>query len=92
MSGGAAPFGALQGVKVIELAHIMAGPVCGMMLADMGADVLKVEKPNGDDSRRMVPPTIEGESARPPVAEKERVVSAEENVAFKVPRVLREPA
>ena len=56
-------FGPLQGVKVVELAHIMAGPVCGMMLADMGADVLKVEKPTGDDSRRMVPPTIEGESA-----------------------------
>ena len=33
--------GPLSGVKVIELAHIMAGPVCGMMLADMGADVVK---------------------------------------------------
>lgn len=63
MSSEGAPFGPLQGVKVVELAHIMAGPVCGMMLADMGADVLKVEKPNGDDSRRMIPPTIEGESA-----------------------------
>ncbi|MEM8839594.1 MAG: CoA transferase [Pseudomonadota bacterium] len=56
-------FGPLQGVKVIELAHIMAGPVCGMMLADMGADVVKVEKPTGDDTRRMVPPTVNGESA-----------------------------
>ena len=56
--------GALAGVKVIELAHIMAGPVCGLMLADMGADVIKVEKaPDGDDSRRMVPPTMDGESA-----------------------------
>jgi crotonobetainyl-CoA:carnitine CoA-transferase CaiB-like acyl-CoA transferase len=50
-------------MKVIELAHIMAGPVCGLMLADMGADVIKVEKPDGDDSRRFVPPAIEGESA-----------------------------
>jgi crotonobetainyl-CoA:carnitine CoA-transferase CaiB-like acyl-CoA transferase len=51
-------------VKVIELAHIMAGPVCGLMLADMGAAVIKVEKnPGGDDSRRFVPPAIEGESA-----------------------------
>ncbi|WP_448207837.1 CaiB/BaiF CoA transferase family protein [Azospirillum sp. sgz302134] len=56
--------GPLAGIKVVELAHIMAGPVCGLMLADMGADVVKVEKiPGGDDSRRMVPPTIDGESA-----------------------------
>ena len=41
----------------------MAGPVAGLMLADMGADVIKVEKTNGDDTRRFVPPTIEGESA-----------------------------
>ncbi len=55
--------GPLAGMKVIELAHIMAGPVCGLMLADMGADVIKVEKPDGDDSRRFVPPAINGESA-----------------------------
>ena len=55
--------GPLTGMRVIELAHIMAGPVCGLMLADMGADVIKVEKPTGDDSRRFVPPEIEGESA-----------------------------
>ncbi len=56
--------GPLSGVRVIELAHIMAGPICGLMLADMGADVIKVEKvPGGDDSRRFVPPEIEGESA-----------------------------
>lgn len=55
--------GPLAGMKVIELAHIMAGPVCGLMLADMGADVIKVEKPTGDDSRRFVPPEIGGEAA-----------------------------
>jgi len=56
--------GPLQGLKVIELSHIMAGPVCGMMLADMGADVIKVEKINGgDDARKMVPPEVAGESA-----------------------------
>ncbi len=54
----------LEGITVIELAHIMAGPVCGLMLADMGADVIKVEKvPGGDDSRRFLPPDIDGESA-----------------------------
>ena len=56
--------GPLAGMRVIELAHIMAGPVCGMMLADMGADVIKVEKAGGgDDTRRMLPPDINGESA-----------------------------
>jgi crotonobetainyl-CoA:carnitine CoA-transferase CaiB-like acyl-CoA transferase len=56
--------GPLSGVKVIELSHIMAGPACGMLLADLGADVIKVEKfPDGDDSRRMVPPRVDGESA-----------------------------
>ncbi len=56
--------GPLKGMRVIELAHIMAGPVCGLMLADMGADVIKVEKiSTGDDSRRFLPPDINGESA-----------------------------
>ena len=55
--------GPLKGMRVIELAHIMAGPVCGLMLADMGANVIKVEKPTGDDSRRFTPPEIKGESA-----------------------------
>ncbi len=56
--------GPLKGMRVIELAHIMAGPVCGLMLADMGADVIKVEKTGtGDDSRRFLPPEMEGESA-----------------------------
>lgn len=56
--------GPLTGVKVIELCHVMAGPVCGLMLADMGAEVIKVEKiPGGDDTRRTVPPEIKGEPA-----------------------------
>ncbi len=56
--------GPLRGLKVVELAHIMAGPVCGLMLADMGASVIKVEKyPGGDDARRFAPPVIKGESA-----------------------------
>ena len=56
--------GALSGVRVIELSHIMAGPVCGLMLADMGADVVKVERlPVGDGTRGFVPPHVGGESA-----------------------------
>ncbi|MDB5835702.1 MAG: CoA-transferase, partial [Caballeronia sp.] len=56
--------GPLSGMRVIELAHIMSGPICGMMLADMGADVIKVEKiPGGDDCRRFAPILEGGESA-----------------------------
>jgi crotonobetainyl-CoA:carnitine CoA-transferase CaiB-like acyl-CoA transferase len=56
--------GPLAGVKVLELAQIMAGPTCGMMLADLGADVVKVERvPGGDDTRRMDRPSVNGESA-----------------------------
>jgi crotonobetainyl-CoA:carnitine CoA-transferase CaiB-like acyl-CoA transferase len=47
--------GPLEGIKVIELAHVMAGPVAGLMLADMGADVIKVERPTGDDTRHSAP-------------------------------------
>src|SRR5579863_8251855 len=56
--------GPLEGLKVVDLSHIMAGPACSMLLADMGADVIKVEKiPGGDDARRMVPPKVAAESA-----------------------------
>ena len=54
----------LDSLKVIDASQILAGPYCTMLLADMGADVIKVEKPNGgDDTRRMGPPFINGESA-----------------------------
>lgn len=52
----------LQGIKVIEFCNVAAGPFCGMLLADMGADVIKVENPNGGDSLRQWPPFTEGYS------------------------------
>ncbi|HVB47099.1 MAG TPA: CoA transferase [Burkholderiales bacterium] len=56
--------GPLSGMKVLELAQIMAGPTCGMMLADLGAEVIKVERvPGGDDTRSYNRPSVGGESA-----------------------------
>jgi crotonobetainyl-CoA:carnitine CoA-transferase CaiB-like acyl-CoA transferase len=60
----ALPRGPLHGMRVLELAQIMAGPTCGMLLADMGADVVKVEKlPGGDDARGYREPRVNGVSA-----------------------------
>jgi crotonobetainyl-CoA:carnitine CoA-transferase CaiB-like acyl-CoA transferase len=64
MSAGGPHPGPLAGVRVLELAQIMAGPTCGMLLADMGADVIKVEKlPGGDDARDYREPRVNGVSA-----------------------------
>ena len=56
--------GALDGLKVIDLSRVLGGPYCGQMLADHGADVIKVEPPQGDETRTWGPPfDTEGISA-----------------------------
>lgn len=56
--------GALAGFKVLDLSRVLAGPWCGQFLGDLGAEVVKVESPNGgDDTRGWGPPFLEGESA-----------------------------
>lgn len=54
----------LAGLRVIELARILAGPWAGQTLSDLGADVIKVEAPEGDDTRRWGPPFIDREDDR----------------------------
>lgn len=55
--------GPLTGLRVLDLSRVLAGPYCAMLLGDMGADVVKVEPPGGDDTRQWGPPFAEGESA-----------------------------
>ena len=55
--------GPLAGLKVLDMSRIIAGPLCGQYLADLGADVIKLERPGeGDDSRRVAPPWLKDQA------------------------------
>ena len=55
----------LSGLKVVELARILAGPWCGQLLADLGAEVVKIERPGaGDDTRQWGPPFLHDADGR----------------------------
>jgi len=63
MEAGAAG-GALSGIKIVDLARVLGGPYCTQMLADHGADVIKIEPPQGDETRDWGPPFLsDGTSA-----------------------------
>ena len=52
----------LEGVRILDLSRVLAGPLCAMIAGDLGADVIKVESPDGDPVRALAPPTFEGDA------------------------------
>ena len=63
MPDSSSPFGALAGLKVVDLARVLGGPYCTQIMGDHGADVIKVEPPQGDEVRDWGPPFHEGDAS-----------------------------
>ena len=61
--------GALSHLRVLDLSRVLAGPWAGQVLADLGAEVVKVESPEGDDTRKWGPPFVENADGTPHVAD-----------------------
>src|SRR5579883_1809687 len=55
--------GALENIRVVDLTSHLSGPYCGMLLGDLGADVIKIERPGEGDDARTMPPFVNGEGA-----------------------------
>ncbi len=52
----------LDGIRVLDFSRYLSGPYCGMLLADMGAEVIRVERPGGEDDRNLGPFTPDGQA------------------------------
>ena len=63
MSGTVASVGALQGIKIVDCTRVLGGPYCTQMLGDHGAEIIKIEPPQGDEVRDWGPPFHDGDAS-----------------------------
>ncbi|HEY5731965.1 MAG TPA: CoA transferase, partial [Anaerolineales bacterium] len=74
---------ALADIRVVDFSRVLAGPYCTMLLADLGADVIKIENPvGGDETRQWGPPWLDGESARAFLKSCQTTLASTDSVTF----------